>query len=170
MSIEKYIATIIEREGGYVDHPADRGGPTKFGITLKTLRDFRMPASTTAKDVEDLSPEEAYQIYKQNYLVKPGIHNIADYGLQALMLDTAVHSGPGRAIKILQQALGIKDDGIIGSVTIQCANALEPSILRRKYLSSRIRYIGGIITSDPTQAVFARGWMNRCGDLLETLV
>ena len=166
MSIEKYIVNIINREGGFVDHPDDKGGATKYGITLKTLADWRN-TNITADDIKSLHVEEAYKIYKENYLVKSGIINIKDYKLQAIMLDTAINSGVSQSVKFLQQALGIKDDGIIGSVTIQCANAaiLEP--LRRKYIGLRIRFLGRLITKNPSQAIFAAGWLNRCCDLLE---
>lgn len=170
MSIEKYIATIIEREGGYVDHPADSGGPTKYGVTLDTLANWR-GCEVTAEDVSSLIIEEAYKIYKQNYLVKPGLGNITDYRLQALMLDAAIHHGAGQAIKFLQQILQIKDDGVMGAITIQVANNFASiELLRKKYLGQRIRFIGRLITKRSYQSVFAEGWLNRMADLLEELI
>ena len=169
MSIEKYIADVIAREGGYVNHPDDAGGPTKFGITLKTLADWRSH-EVDASDVEALGVDEAYQIYKQNYLIGPGINNISDDKLKALMFDTAVHCGAVRAVKFLQEAIGARQDGVIGPVTIQLINNMIPLVVRVKYLSLRIRYNGAIISADPTQAVFAKGWSNRVGDLLEKLI
>ncbi len=170
MSIEKYIATIIEREGGYVDHPDDKGGPTKFGITLKTLQEIK-GSQMNAADIAELSPEDAYKIYKENYLVKPGIINIKDYKLQALMLDAAINHGASRAIKFLQKILCVQEDGIIGSITIQMANSFSnPDLLRKKYICARIKFYGAIVNKDHTQAVFIEGWLNRSCDLLETLV
>ena len=169
MSIEKYFATIIEREGGFVDNPSDKGGATKYGVTLNTLSEY-MGKECTVDDIKNLPVDTAYKIFKDRYFIKSGIVNIRDYNLQAIMLDTAVNSGEGRAVKLLQQALGIKDDGIIGAVTIQFANAAMIEPLRKKYMSLRIRFLGRIIEKDHTQATFAAGWLNRCGDLLETLV
>lgn len=169
MSIEKYITRIIEREGGFVDHPSDKGGPTKFGITLTTLSEWRKK-DVSKDDVNNLQTAEAYEIYKTKYLLNSGINNIADDHLKALMLDAAVNHGISRAVKFLQEALKIQQDGVIGPVTIQCANAASIPLLKLKYLAIRIRFYGAIITDNPTQAVFAKGWLNRSAELLEELI
>ncbi|MDU6240386.1 MAG: glycosyl hydrolase 108 family protein, partial [Bradyrhizobium sp.] len=50
------IQPFIEKwEGGYTNHPADRGGPTNMGITLETLRAWRHNDALTAEDVKQLS-------------------------------------------------------------------------------------------------------------------
>ena len=72
MTTEDIIDGIIKREGGYVNNPADRGGPTKFGITLKTLKAWR-GSPVTAWGVEGLGEDEAREIYESEYLVKPGV-------------------------------------------------------------------------------------------------
>lgn len=169
MSIEKYISKIIEREGSYVNHPEDKGGATKYGITLKIYAAWS-GEFVTNDDIENLTVEEAYKIYKQEYLIKPGIHNIIDYKLQALMLDAAINHGASQAIKFLQQVLNIEDDGIIGAVTIQTANNFSSmDILRKKYLGKRIVFYGKIINRDYSQVVFIVGWLNRAADLLVEL-
>ena len=61
------IETILQREGGYVDHPADKGGPTNFGITQATLANYREHA-VTATDVHSLTRTEAAAIYEAIYV------------------------------------------------------------------------------------------------------
>ncbi|MCX8016383.1 MAG: hypothetical protein N2690_00570 [Rhodocyclaceae bacterium] len=150
--IERILDDILRREGGYVDHPADRGGPTKFGVTAKTLGDWRglgRPAS--AEEVRALSEEEARAIYRQRYIVEPGLEAIRHPGLLALMVDSAVHAGPKRAVQWLQTALAAADQGA----------------LYGKVLAQRLRHLGRLIASDPSQAAFAAGWMNRQAEFVE---
>ena len=52
--IEALITRVIEREGGYVNHPADAGGPTRYGITLAALHDWRR-APVGAADADHLA-------------------------------------------------------------------------------------------------------------------
>ena len=67
MTDDDIIAAIIRREGGFVDHAADRGGPTKYGITLAVLAAWRGKAVYGA-DVQALTQEEARRIYQAHYL------------------------------------------------------------------------------------------------------
>ena len=120
-SDSEIIAGIIKREGGYVDHPADRGGPTKYGVTLATLQDHRA-APVTAADVEALTESEAASIYRERYLLEPGFDRIQDDRLRALVLDCSVLHGQATATKLLQRAIGLKDDGVFGAKTEAAAN------------------------------------------------
>lgn len=161
------VLEVIKREGGFVNHPADRGGATKYGITITTLQEWRKK-DVSIGDVGSLTVEEASEIYISNYYKKPGFSNFKDSKLQILLFDTAVHSGTAAATKMLQRAVGVKDDGIIGAITIQTVNLVPDSgLLRRKFLGQRFRYIGNILTKDHEQAVFAAGWINRISGLLE---
>ena len=67
------IAEIIEIEGGYVNHPADRGGPTKYGITEKVARAFGYQG-----DMRDLPKSKAFEIYDKNYWQRLGLDGIND--------------------------------------------------------------------------------------------
>lgn len=169
MSIEKYIADIIKREGGFVNHQNDSGGATNYGITQATLMEWR-GREVTIDEIKNLSVNEAYKIYKEKYYTKLNISNFTDIKLQGIILDTAVNSGKLRAIMILQRILGVEADGIVGAITTQMTNTFpDRGLLRRRYLAERYRFLGNLITSKPSQAVFAAGWMNRVSDLLEEL-
>jgi len=106
-TIDTILDEIIRREGGYVNHQADRGGPTKFGITAQTLGAWRkLGRPATASEVQALTKDEARAIYRQQYITGPGLDVITHPGLLRLLVDSGVHSGPKRAVQWLQSALG----------------------------------------------------------------
>ena len=164
------IATIIEgilrREGGWVDHPADRGGPTKYGITLRTLSHWR-GSRAIAEDVRALTKEQARRIYRHLYIGKHGFDRIEDPRLCELVIDCGVHHSPARAVRWLQKAAGVKVDGRCGPVTLGAANAAPAKSLRLRVLASRARSFGATITAKPSQAAFAKGWMARLAKFIE---
>lgn len=129
--LQDLITEVIEREGGYVNHPDDRGGATKFGITLKTLRAWRNDPSLTAKDVEALQAVEARAIYESEYWYRPGFHKVSPISERVAdeLLDTGVNQGSGAAVKHLQRILtafnnrgayypDLKVDGVLGTKTL----------------------------------------------------
>jgi lysozyme family protein len=167
MTDDQIIDAIIEREGGFVNDPVDRGGATKFGITAGTLGSFRgytQPAS--AEEVRQLSVHEAREIYRQQYIVKPGFALIDDDGLRSQLVDDGVLSGPRAAIVTLQAALGVKPDGLIGPQTVAAANAADAVSLRRHLAVARAIRLARIVQKDPTQSRFIVGWLTRALDFL----
>lgn len=169
MSPDTIISDLIRREGGYVDRPADRGGPTKFGITAKTLgRVRRLGRDATADEVRALTEPEAREIYRTVFLDEPRFSEIRDVRLRALLVDCGVHSGPGRAAMWLQRALGVSADGVVGPATLTAVAAAEPGRLYDRVLAQRLRHLGRLITDDRSQAEFAAGWMARCAEFLES--
>jgi lysozyme family protein len=166
--IEAILDEVLRREGGYVDHPADRGGPTKFGITAKTLGEWRrLGRAATANEVSELTPDEARAIYRQRYVVDPGFEAVTDETLLALLVDAGVHSGPKRAVEWLQTALGVTADGILGPRTRAALAQADPVALYRRVLATRLRFLGRLITKDQRQAAFAAGWMARLAEWVE---
>lgn len=169
--VESIIDDIIRREGGYVNHPADRGGPTKYGITAQTLGNWRhLARAATNNEVAELTESEARAIYRQQYIIEPGFDKITNPELMALLVDSGVHSGPKQAVKWLQIALGVSSDGVIGPNTRAVMAAADQDLLYIKVLGARLRHLGRLITSDPKQSVFAAGWMNRMAEFVEGAV
>ncbi|MHC2997630.1 glycoside hydrolase family 108 protein [Tepidiphilus sp. HLB4] len=170
-AIDTILDEIIRREGGYVNHPADRGGPTNFGITAQTLGAWRkLGRPATAAEVKALTEPEARAIYRQQYLTDPGFEAITDAALLRLIVDSAVHSGPKRAVQWLQTALGVAADGVIGPKTRAALAQADPRALYAKVLGQRLRHLGRLITNDPKQSAFAAGWMNRMAEFVEGMV
>jgi lysozyme family protein len=160
------IEEILKREGGFVDHPADKGGPTNHGITQVTLALWR-GHEVTVEEVRDLSEGEARDIYVELYIQRPGLFRIANDRLRGLMIDSAVNHGIKRAIKMLQWSLGVIPDGVIGPATIKALFAADMNKLYARVCAERARLYGSIITRNPSQAVFAKGWMNRLASFIE---
>ncbi len=167
-AIDTILDEIIRREGGYVNHPADRGGPTKYGITAETFGSWRkLGRPATADEVQALTETEARAIYRQMYIIAPGFKYITHPALLHLLVDSAVHSGPKRAVQWLQTALGVAADGVIGPKTRAALAQADQGVLYGKVLGQRLRYIGRLITRDPKQSAFAAGWMNRIAEFVE---
>jgi lysozyme family protein len=174
-TVWEIIDDVIRREGpNYTNRAADRGGPTKFGITLKTLQS-RKPGAT-ADDVRALTEREARQIYIDDYVERPGFNSLPD-PLRPLLVDFGVTSGPGRAIRALQIAVGSTADGIMGPDTRQKLATYDSKDV---YASVLRQYIGHFVSvvlndkkilafrkdHDDTQIENLRGWLNRASEFI----
>ena len=93
--VDRLIDALIDREGGYVDHPADKGGPTCFGITEAVAR-----AQGYGGPMRQLPRDEAGAIYKRLYWFRPGFDHIAGRSvtLASELFDTGVNMGPAVAV------------------------------------------------------------------------
>ena len=169
-NFDEIFDTLLKREGGYVDHPNDRGGPTNMGITQTTLEIY-LGRQVTKTEVRVLSKSLAKQIYHQNYWVKPSFYHFEDRGTKfcSMIFDAAVHHGWYRATIFLQQAAGTTADGYIGPQTIKAVDALESRVLASRFMAARTEFIGNIIGKDHSQAVFAIGWFHRVGAYIEMI-
>lgn len=171
MSTADIIDEIIEREGGYVDHEADRGGPTKYGITLQTLRNYRDDHTLGAEDIRALSRQEARDIYRERYLRGPGIDQITDDSLRAHVLDCAVLYAPRTAIEWLQTATGAEPvDGLMGPITRQAVDhavtTAGAATVHCRIVRQRILSMARLVRTDRSQGDFIVGWCRRALDWL----
>jgi lysozyme family protein len=163
----RMIDDVIAREGGYVNHAADRGGATKFGITHATLSAWRGEACDAA-DIRNLSRAEAGDIYRTLYFERPRIILLPE-PLQPFVFDCAVHHGPRAAALLLQRVLnergfGCAIDGAIGVETgraCAAAHAALGAALLEALINARLKTLQRIAASDPAQRVFLRGWTRR---------
>ena len=166
-SPDEMIEAILKREGGFVDHPADRGGPTKYGVTQKTLTSWR-GKSVDANDVRALREDEAKEIFRTRYYVAPKIDRLPQL-IQPLAFDMSINHGPGTAIRLLQQVLNDNQqpcqiDGGIGDETLGCAQAAVDKLgnkLIEDLVERRIDLYRSIAKRDPSQRVFLKGWLQR---------
>lgn len=166
VDVEDIISDILRREGGYVDNPHDRGGPTKYGITQGTLARYSEKA-VTAEDVEALTPDIARKIYREEYIEAPGYANLDDESLQSLMVDSAVQHGPARATAWLQKTLGVTADGVIGPITMEAYRDSNPCHVYLGVLKRRLKFYGDIIAGNETQRMFSAGWFRRVSDVID---
>lgn len=151
------VRYVLLSEGGYVDHPADRGGETNWGISSRAHPDI---------DVDNLSRDEAIDIYIRRYWDRWNLSLIESQPVANKVFDAVVWMGPTAAIKALQRALraagvSVRVDGVLGPETAGAANIVRPEILLPALKSELAGRVREIVARDSSQSVFKRGWINR---------
>ena len=169
-SVDDMIEAILGREGGFVNDPADRGGPTNFGVTQSALAKWRGQA-VTIDDVRNLQKDEAREIYRKNYFLRPKLNRLPGL-IQPLLFDMSINHGSGGAVQLLQKTLNAQNfpcgvDGGIGDVTVGCAEqaaAAQGTDLINHIVDKRIEFYHQIVANDPKQQRFLNGWLNRAAE------
>lgn len=159
MNFEDIIGKVLEREGGFVDHPTDRGGATNFGVTQRVYDTWRVRQGLPVRTVRNIARDEAVGIYREQYWDAAKCEQLASV-LRDIHFDAAVNHGVRRAAMLLQTACGVKEDGQIGPKTLQAASSNPPLVLAR-YVVARYRFYGQIVQRDRSQLVFIVGWLRR---------
>ena len=180
MDVDELVDQLIDREGGYVDHPFDKGGPTRFGITEAVAR-----AHGYRGEMESLPCEEAVAIYRRLYWLRPRFNEVADRlpKVAAELFDTGANMGPAVAATFLQRALtalnrggadyaDLTPDGRIGTQTLKALDAFlhvrgkeggETVLLRALEALQGERYLR-LAEKRPANEAFLYGWLaNRIG-------
>lgn len=177
--IEELIEQVIEREGDYINHPADRGGPTRWGITQAVAR-----RQGYMDDMRHLPQNDAAAIYKRLYWLTPSFDKVAETApkLAAELFDTGINMGTATAIGFLQRALNALNreardygdltiDRRIGPATILALNAFltkrgnsgEDVLLKAVEALQGAHYVR-LAETRPSQEAFLYGWLaNRIG-------
>lgn len=172
-TIVDIIRDTLIREGGFVDHHLDKGGPTKYGITKKTLEAYLCRPCTT-NDVKALSVEIAKEIYHSNYYKKPKIYLLPNC-VQEQVFDMAINHGSKQAVKLLQKAVnGFKTviiDGVIGLQTVdavtQWVNEVGCVEVNNALANTRIKFYEAIVRNDAAQELFFKGWLKRARSFIQ---
>ncbi len=165
MSDDEIIDGILRREGStFTDRSDDRGGSTKYGITQRTWDEYRNRFTDEPTSVADITEPDARLFYSSMY-VRP-LSWIVEFGLRELVIDCAVNHGATRAVKWLQEAAGVKADGIIGPMTRAAVNTGSPFMLHADVLRTRLCFYADIVVSDPSQLSNLRGWINRACEFI----
>src|SRR5215218_4676149 len=182
MNVDELIDELIEREGGYANHPADKGGPTRFGITEAVAR-----AHGYAGAMRSLPRIEAAAIYRRLYWLRPRFDQIAKRSerVAAELFDTGVNMGPAVATTFLQRALtalnrnardyaDLTPDGRIGPLTLHALDGFlaargkrsgETVLLRALEALQGERYLR-LAERRPASEAFLYGWLaNRIGTI-----
>lgn len=153
-------------EGGWSDHAQDPGGKTNHGITLATYTNWRRSQGLpdpSADDLRAISEEEVEAIYQQNYWDGCRCDELPP-PIALLVFDMAVNAGPSRSIRLLQEALGVSVDGIIGPETLGAARAADPQAVAAEFTARRSVYYASLSTF----RTFGLGWMRRTAAALST--
>ena len=138
---------LIGHEGGYVNHPRDPGGETKFGITKRSYPHLNIKSLTLA---------QAQAIYKRDFWDALKLDRLPE-AIRFHMFDAAVNSGKGNAARWLQAAVGTAQDGRIGPITLAAAGKMNPAALVARYSGVRLKFMTDLSTWNS----FGKGWARR---------
>ena len=164
MTFDTALAFALRWEGGYVNHPNDPGGATNKGVTQRTYDAWRVRRGQTKRDVRSITDAEVHAIYEVDYWLAAHCDRLAE-PLDLVQFDTAVNMGVGRAVRLLQGAVGVVVDGDFGPATLAAAQAADPMATAAAYCDAREQHYRRLATQNPKLAVFLRGWLNRLHDV-----
>jgi lysozyme family protein len=158
-NFDKALEYVLHHEGGFVDHPRDPGGATNLGCTKATWEKW-IGRPCTVDEIKALTPVDVAPLYRQKYWDKVKGDDLPT-GVDYCVFDTAINSGPKRAAKFLQEAIGVKTDGAIGPITLKAVMAADPRQVIDAYSAARLLFLKEL----PTWDVFGRGWERRVTDV-----
>ncbi|MFI2810854.1 murein L,D-transpeptidase catalytic domain-containing protein [Microbulbifer sp. JSM ZJ756] len=167
-SIEHALVFTLKNEGGYVDHPADRGGATNKGITIGTLSAY-LGRDVSKAEVKNLSYETIRDIYKRNYWDVLNLDHVVDQSIATALFDMGVLCGTGTAARLCQDVLDIPESKKMDAGTLKAINRVADDEFIPAFIDRNIRRFEAIVKKRPSQRVFLRGWKNRA-NRLRTLI
>lgn len=152
MNFDTAFDALIGHEGGYVNHPTDPGGETKYGISKRAY---------PGEDIKNLTIDRAKELYRRDYWSAIKGDSLP-FPVAFEVFDSAVNHGVGQATRFMQRALGLSADGIIGPITLAKAQAVNPDQFRMKFNAERLDFYSDL----PTWPAFGRGWCKRVANNL----
>lgn len=169
MDFDTAFETLVGHEGGFTDNPRDRGNwttgaigqgeckGTKFGLSAMTYPTL---------DIRNLTREDVRPIFRRDFWSRAGCDRFVTSAPELAydLFDTAINSGPGRAIQFLQRAAGVTDDGALGPMTVQAVGMIDPDVLHARFNGWRLDFMN----DNPEQwGAFGRGWAQRIAEILK---
>lgn len=148
----KAIEVVLQHEGGYVNHPADPGGETIYGISRRSHPDVWVNGRPSLEEAKGIYHRDYWLSIKADALPMP---------VALMVFDSAVNCGCFVAAKLLQRALNITDDGLIGPVTLAAANKADHLLLVNSIAAQRIVYSASLRNWNS----FGLGWSRRIVDV-----
>jgi len=147
MTFDEAFSALIGHEGGYSNDPRDPGGETNFGISKRAYPDV---------NIATLTLEQAKAIYLRDYWQRAMCDQLPPV-VAFQVFDCAVNSGIGQAIRFLQRAVGVADDGRVGPLTIRAVQRLDAEAVVSRFNGQRLDFMTKLSTWD----VYGKGWARR---------
>jgi lysozyme family protein len=147
MNFDTAIERALGHEGNYVNDPRDPGGETNWGISKR---------SYPTVDIKRLTREEAKAIYRRDFW-QPVVETVADDALRFQLLDSAINHGMGNAVRFLQRALGVADDGHWGPLSHASLDRMSAVDVHLLFMAERFEFWTKLTRFD----TFGRGWTKR---------
>lgn len=146
-NFERAFRIVVGEEGGYVNDPRDPGGRTKFGISQRSYPSI---------DIASLTLAQARAIYHRDYWSRVRCDDLP-WAFALCAFDSAVNQGPRVAVTMMQDALGVTPDGVIGQRTLAAVQSANDRHLARYFMKRVMRYM----RTDNFDR-FGEGWVTRC--------
>jgi lysozyme family protein len=160
-AFKNILLRIFEHEGGYTNNPNDRGNWTTGVINQGQCKGTKYGISAMSYpnlDIKNLTIDQAAEIYYRDFWKKNKL-DLLDLNLAYQIFDAAIQHGSKTAIKILQRAVEVDDDGIIGINTLNAINRVGPVKTMFLFIHKRMDYYTSLSTSNWSR--FGLGWMRR---------
>ncbi|KAI98986.1 hypothetical protein CN11_03260 [Haemophilus influenzae] len=151
LSFKQIFDRLIGHEGGYVDDPRDPGGETNWGVTKRTAQ-----ANGYTGAMKTMTRQQAYEIYRRAFWLRYNCEQMPD-AVAYQFFDAAVNHGVGNASRMLQRAVNVADDGIIGNMTIAAIKKMAISDVIMRLNAERLEFYCKL----GTFATFGKGWVRR---------
>lgn len=162
-NFDKAFTETLKHEGSFVNHPRDPGGMTNLGVTKRVWEDYTGRKVDEA-EMRSLTPEKVKPLYRERYWDRV-MGNDLPSGVDFVIYDFAVNSGPARAARYAQKIVGATQDGAIGPKTLAKINEYCDQYGKEAFINSytdeRMSYLQNLSTFN----TFGRGWTRRVNDV-----
>ena len=157
LTFQQIFDRLIGHEGGYVNDPRDPGGETNWGVTKRTAQ-----ANGYTGNMKTMTRQQAYEIYRRAFWLRYNCEQMPD-AVAYQFFDAAVNHGFGNASRMLQRAVGVLDDGIIGKYSLEAINSNPISDTLMVLNGERLNFYTRLKNFDR----FGKGWVNRVAQNLK---
>jgi lysozyme family protein len=173
---EMCAAQTLDIEKGFVDNPNDAGGATNFGVSLRFLKrlvdidkdgyvdgDIDRDGDVDVDDIKKLTLPDVYRIMKTYFWDELPItaDESVPIKIRWKMFDIAINCSPIRAIKLLQQALGVDADGVWGIMSWKALKTTPEERILCALSQRLMKYYSQCVANKPTNLPFLVGWTDR---------
>lgn len=168
------IKTTLAHEGGFVNDPTDPGGVTNWGVSLRFLKsagdldqdgmldgDIDGDGDVDYNDIKNMTRDEAVEIYRLHFWDKYDYNQINDYTIAARVFDMCVNMGSRQAAKLIQRAVRVGDDGVLGPVSFNAINSADPAHLIGEIRLQHVLFYLTLIEQKPKFKKYRMGWLRR---------
>ena len=157
LTFQQIFDRLIGHEGGYVNDPRDPGGETNWGVTKRTAQ-----ANGYTGNMKTMTRQQAYEIYRRAFWLRYNCEQMPD-AVAYQFFDAAMNHGFGNASRMLQRAVGVLDDGIIGKYSLEAINSNPISDTLMVLNGERLNFYTRLKNFDR----FGKGWVNRVAQNLK---
>lgn len=183
--IKPYFEKLLPYAGGYVNDPTDKGGATKYDVTLETWRNMGFDkdgdGDIDANDIKLLTPEDAMMVLKVGYWDRWKADAIKNQSVAESLVEWVWGSGKW-GIVIPQRVLNVVADGMVGMRTIAAVNESNQQMLHEAIRQAKIKFITELVDNSVsaylsthpqateadllkyTQKRFIKGWLRRINE------